>query len=115
MTLVLATLGEFAKDTTSVAPSVSDTRTVTSNSVDDNTLLLPSLTSLSSALPQQLADVQEDRTDPDLLVLGFQELDLSAGALLYATEASREDAWCAAVFAGLGEKAVLYEKVCSYV
>ncbi len=56
-------------------------------------------------------DVAEDPSDPDILVLGFQELDLSTEALLYSTKTTREDAWCTAVFAGLGEKAVLYEKV----
>ena len=56
-------------------------------------------------------DVPEDPEDPDMLVLGFQELDLSTGALLYSSETTREEAWCTAVFAGLGEKAVLYEKV----
>jgi phosphatidylinositol-bisphosphatase len=49
--------------------------------------------------------------DPDMLVLGFQELDLSTEALLYSTGTTREDAWSMAVFAGLGEKGVLYEKV----
>lgn len=48
---------------------------------------------------------------PDLIVLGFQELDLSAGALLYSTETTREDAWYTAIMAGLGEKAERYEKV----
>ncbi|TFY62873.1 hypothetical protein EVJ58_g3588 [Rhodofomes roseus] len=57
--------------------------------------------------------VAEDQGDPDLFVLAFQELDLSAEALLYSTKTVREDAWCAAVFAGLGEKAVLYEKLVS--
>ncbi|KAI0366527.1 DNase I-like protein [Pilatotrama ljubarskyi] len=57
--------------------------------------------------------VAENSGDPDLLVLGFQELDLSAEALLYSTKTTREEAWCMAVFAGLGEKAVLYEKLVS--
>lgn len=52
-----------------------------------------------------------DDDDPDLIVLGFQELDLSAGALLYSTEKTREEAWHTAVLAGLGEKASVYEKV----
>ncbi|KAH7915962.1 DNase I-like protein [Hygrophoropsis aurantiaca] len=52
-------------------------------------------------------------SDPDLLVLGFQELDLSTEALLYTTNTLKEDSWVAAVFAGLGEKAVLYEKLAS--
>lgn len=50
---------------------------------------------------------------PDILVLGFQELDLSAEALIYSTNASREDAWCRAVFAALGDKALLYDKLVS--
>ena len=53
----------------------------------------------------------EEEDDPDLIVLGFQELDLSTGALLYYTETTREDAWYSAVLAGLGEKAVEYDKV----
>lgn len=48
---------------------------------------------------------------PDLLVLGFQELDLSTEALVYSSGAAREDAWCHAIFAALGEKIELYEKV----
>ncbi|KAJ3485089.1 hypothetical protein NLI96_g5200 [Meripilus lineatus] len=51
--------------------------------------------------------------DPDLLVLGFQELDLSTGALLYSSETVREDAWCTAALAGLGEKAEKYQKLAS--
>ena len=49
---------------------------------------------------------------PDMFVLAFQELDLSAEALIYSTGTAREDAWCVAVFAALGEKAVRYKKVC---
>ncbi|KAI9567754.1 DNase I-like protein [Boletus coccyginus] len=51
--------------------------------------------------------------DPDLLVLGFQELDLSTEALLYTTTTLKEDEWLTAIFAGLGEKRVLYEKLTS--
>ncbi|KAH0831235.1 DNase I-like protein [Lanmaoa asiatica] len=51
--------------------------------------------------------------DPDMLVLGFQELDLSAEALLYTTSTLKEDEWLTAIFAGLGEKRVLYEKLIS--
>ncbi|KAF9238067.1 DNase I-like protein [Melanogaster broomeanus] len=42
--------------------------------------------------------------DPDLFVLGFQELDLSTEALLYTTSTLKEDAWLTAIFAALGEK-----------
>jgi len=48
---------------------------------------------------------------PDMFVLGFQELDLSTEALIYSTNTLREDAWCRAVFAALGERAILYNKV----
>ncbi|TCD64994.1 hypothetical protein EIP91_003361 [Steccherinum ochraceum] len=51
--------------------------------------------------------------DPDMLVLAFQEVDLSTEALLYSTKTTREEAWCAAALAGLGEKAVEYEKLAS--
>jgi phosphatidylinositol-bisphosphatase len=51
--------------------------------------------------------------DPDMLVLGFQELDLSTEALLYATSTLKEDEWLTAIFAGLGEKRLLYEKLTS--
>ncbi|KIK67887.1 hypothetical protein GYMLUDRAFT_155419 [Collybiopsis luxurians FD-317 M1] len=51
--------------------------------------------------------------DPDILVLGFEELDLSTEALLYSTSTAREDAWTLAIFAALGEKAERYEKLCS--
>ncbi|KAJ7059109.1 DNase I-like protein, partial [Mycena amicta] len=40
---------------------------------------------------------------PDLLVLGFQELDLSTEALLYANSTAREDAWMEAIYAALGQ------------
>ncbi|CDO76134.1 hypothetical protein BN946_scf184332.g4 [Trametes cinnabarina] len=59
------------------------------------------------------AAVPEDANDPDMLVLAFQELDLSTEALLYSSTTVREDAWCMAAFAGLGEKAALYEKLVS--
>jgi phosphatidylinositol-bisphosphatase len=55
--------------------------------------------------------VTEQVQDPDILVLGFQELDLSTEALLYSTKTLREEAWTSAIFAGLGEKAEMYEKV----
>lgn len=49
--------------------------------------------------------------EPDVLVLGFQELDLSTEALLYSTGSAKEDAWTNAVLAGLGEERNTYEKV----
>ncbi|KIY46375.1 DNase I-like protein [Fistulina hepatica ATCC 64428] len=52
--------------------------------------------------------------DADMLVLGFQELDLSTEALLYSTSTLKEDAWCSSIFASLGEKAVLYTKLASH-
>ncbi|KAJ7753891.1 DNase I-like protein [Mycena olivaceomarginata] len=47
----------------------------------------------------------------DLLVLGFQELDLSTEALIYSTSTLKEEAWCTAAFAALGARAELYEKL----
>jgi inositol polyphosphate 5-phosphatase INPP5B/F len=38
---------------------------------------------------------------PDILVFGFQELDLSTAALIYATQTSREDAWARAIMSSL--------------
>jgi inositol polyphosphate 5-phosphatase INPP5B/F len=49
--------------------------------------------------------------DVDLIVLGFQELDLSTEALLYSTTTLREDAWTSAALAALGEKGDRYDKV----
>ncbi|KAJ3862319.1 DNase I-like protein [Lentinula novae-zelandiae] len=59
------------------------------------------------------SDPTESEPDFDILVLGFEELDLSTEALLYSTSTAREDAWTVAVFAALGEKAELYEKLAS--
>lgn len=96
-------------DAVSIDPSVADSATVLNAAVDAE--IIPSASNLSPASSGLALDVKEDPTDPDILVLAFQELDLSAGALLYSNETTREDAWCVAVFAGLGEKAVLYDKV----
>jgi phosphatidylinositol-bisphosphatase len=46
-----------------------------------------------------------------MLVVAFQELDLSTEALFYSVGPAREDAWTAAILAALGEKAEQYEKV----
>ena len=82
------------------------------------------VSSFSSSVPRSLSEditqtkkkastrVDEvDPDDPDLFVFGFQELDHSAEALFYSTNTTREDAWCHAIFAALGEKGVKYEKV----
>ncbi|KAJ6457770.1 DNase I-like protein [Mycena vitilis] len=62
-----------------------------------------------------LSSGEKDPRDPapDLLVLGFQELDLSTEALIYATSTLKEEAWCTAAFAALGAQAELYEKLAS--
>jgi len=49
--------------------------------------------------------------EPDIFVLGFQEIDLSTEALLYAASSTKEEVWMTAITAALGEKGVLYEKV----
>ncbi|PCH36777.1 DNase I-like protein [Wolfiporia cocos MD-104 SS10] len=74
----------------------------------DNESGLPQLTK-----PESSPDVSDGSHDPDILVFGFQEVDLSTEALLYSTSTVREDAWCMALFASLGEKAILYEKLVS--
>ncbi|KAG6809727.1 hypothetical protein H0H92_014968 [Tricholoma furcatifolium] len=71
-----------------------------------------SRSSISSSITKgdvnNLADLHSD-----LLVLGFQELDLSTEALVYSTGTAREDAWCQAIFAALGDKRDEYEKLVS--
>ncbi|KAG7095842.1 hypothetical protein E1B28_006537 [Marasmius oreades] len=51
--------------------------------------------------------------DTDVMVFGFQELDLSTEALIYSTSTTREEAWCMAIFAALGEKGGQYVKLAS--
>ncbi|KAF5365199.1 hypothetical protein D9758_005326 [Tetrapyrgos nigripes] len=66
--------------------------------------------------PEVVSTVPIDQThpsDPDMLILGFQELDLSTAALTYSTSSVREEAWTTAIFAGLGEKGDMYEKLAS--
>lgn len=50
-------------------------------------------------------------SDPDILVLGFQELDLSAEALLISYTTDREEMWLGSIFAALGEAGSKYTKV----
>ncbi|KAI8989001.1 DNase I-like protein [Trametes punicea] len=102
-----AALPEGAVTDASSATTALDTATSRTSTVFVETMSED--TAISDATP----DIAEDPADPDMLVLGFQELDLSAEALLYSSTTVREDAWCMAAFAGLGEKAVLYEKLAS--
>ena len=53
--------------------------------------------------------------NPDVLVLGFQELDLSTQALVMSTQTLREDAWTEAVFTALGDRSTQYTKVCFFM
>ena len=46
-----------------------------------------------------------------MLVMAFQETDLSPEAFFYITGTAREDTWTTAIFAALGERAERYEKV----
>lgn len=48
---------------------------------------------------------------PDIYLFGFQELDLSAAALLYSTSTTLEDQWTAAIIEALADKAGSYIKV----
>ncbi|KAL5487537.1 hypothetical protein ACEPAI_5645 [Sanghuangporus weigelae] len=51
--------------------------------------------------------------EPDIYVLGFQELDLSTEALLISYNTVREDMWVEAIFAALGEVRGEYTKLIS--
>ena len=54
----------------------------------------------------------EAPTSPsDLIVLGFQELDLSTEALLITSTTLREDLWCEALMRDLAELGDQYVKV----
>ncbi|KZV67706.1 DNase I-like protein [Peniophora sp. CONT] len=57
--------------------------------------------------------VKNNDFEPDLLVLGFEELDLSAGALVVGSSTSREDSWTKAALAGLGDRGEAYDKLAS--
>ncbi|KAL6304662.1 DNase I-like protein [Sparassis latifolia] len=109
-------IGKDIKNSTSEGPTCTRTLRVETLTTADST---PSSSTASATgtvvqnRPEPGIDTIEDSTDPDLIVLAFQELDLSTEALLYSTKTLREDAWCMAAFAGLGEKAVLYEKLTS--
>lgn len=50
---------------------------------------------------------------PDVLVFAFQELDLSTEALIYTTGTLKEEQWCTAIFAALGEHQIAYSKIVS--
>lgn len=78
--------------------------------VDHSTSTLDTTTTLNVGGTDTAPDL-----DPGVFAIGFQELDLSTEALLYSTGTSREDAWCLAIFAALGERAVQYEKVMGYL
>ncbi|KAG6842849.1 hypothetical protein H0H93_003184, partial [Arthromyces matolae] len=81
------------------------------NSTDEDRNVDDHVKEASGASSTSTTSVRSDLdTDPDLLVLGFQELDLSTEALVYSLGSAREDAWCQAVLAALGEKRDLYEK-----
>ncbi|KAJ7206536.1 DNase I-like protein [Mycena pura] len=110
---------------TEAAPSIPDQSLVSIlNRVEKNPFEAASpLSSVEKTAQMKVVDAEvvsstdtegeDDDSGPDLLVLGFQELDLSAEALIYASSTAREDAWCDAVFAALGSRAGRYEKLVS--
>ena len=57
------------------------------------------------------APLCDSEGEPDIYVLGFQELDLSTEAFLYGYNTIREDMWVDAIFAALGEMRSQYTKV----
>lgn len=54
---------------------------------------------------------QASALEPDMLVVGLQEADLSTEAFFNFTGSAREDAWTVAILAALGDKTERYEKV----
>lgn len=84
---------------------------ILSNPIDEQ--VTNSLGASSATLAHANLNNNATVSDPDLLVLGFQELDLSTEALLYASSTVKEDAWVEAILAGLGERGILYEKLAS--
>ncbi|KAG1752256.1 DNase I-like protein [Suillus lakei] len=84
---------------------------ILSNPIDKQ--VTSSLGASSVTLAHESLNNEAITSDPDLFVLGFQELDLSTEALLYATSTVKEDAWVEAILAGLGERGILYEKLAS--
>ncbi|KAF7289711.1 DNase I-like protein [Mycena indigotica] len=91
LSLVSPTSPESSSSTVS---SASATATSPQSSVPS------SATSTSSTATLTTASSSEK---PDLIVLGFQELDLSTEALLYANSTAREEAWMEAIYAALGQ------------
>ncbi|KAG2176616.1 hypothetical protein INT44_007280, partial [Umbelopsis vinacea] len=57
------------------------------------------------------ATENEKAIEPDIYIIGLQEMDLSTEAYLW-TDATRENAWCDAVLNGLGNRAQKYRKAC---
>ncbi|KAG6899723.1 hypothetical protein C0993_007530 [Termitomyces sp. T159_Od127] len=118
-------LSSWVLNQTSAMSSVNATLVSVSNSVSptavgglEKGLSSKSLTSEVDSPREHTPDIMDQMIelvdpDPELLVLGFQELDLSTEALVYSLGTAREDAWCHAIFAGLGEKMELYEKLTS--
>jgi len=53
----------------------------------------------------------KDTGEPDVLIFGFEEVDLSTGALLYSTSTVLEEAWTQVILASLGQHAHSYVKV----
>ncbi|KAI5833874.1 DNase I-like protein [Schizophyllum commune Tattone D] len=66
-----------------------------------------------TSMKEATVPADPDSSETDLLVFGFQELDLSTEALLYSTSTAKEEAWLKAIFAALGEEGDNYEKLAS--
>ncbi|KAI9513375.1 DNase I-like protein [Russula earlei] len=85
-----------------------------STTAQDGEQSIPPLVTLSLLLSDNDApEGQVSIPEADILVMAFQEADLSTEALFNFTGVAREDAWTAAILATLGEKAEQYEKLTS--
>lgn len=71
------------------------------------------ITSVASWVRRQVSSeaTDEDTGEPDILIFGFEEVDLSTGALLYSVSTALEEAWTQAILTSLGQHAHSYVKV----
>lgn len=73
--------------------------------------ILPLMEPAPLSLSDKGIEASESAPEADMLVVGFQEVDLSTEAFFNFIGPAREDAWTVAILAALGDKAEQYEKV----
>ncbi|KLO08776.1 DNase I-like protein [Schizopora paradoxa] len=85
--------------------------TLTNEDVQDYLALKAKGDNDDKATSEEGVDI--NNSDPDILVFGFQELDVSAEALLISYTTDREDMWLNSIFSALGEAGESYTKLTS--